>query len=263
MTDECHVEPLSINTREHTQNDDCEEKSAYDTISEIESSVIYSQNNYQDTSSDIIQQMPTLEIAYLSNVRSECEPDMSIVLNPHTLSWDDFLTLFYITGNAFNVTSTDQVSLASSISFLNQTYENYAGKSLKFNLAQQVRIAWAAKCETTIENISPKNNILLNKETFGIRSLINSSYAVSVTLEEAITTLLDSGEIERLDDDSTTAASVRFVVQYKYFFRPLNTCVLVNFVFITNIPHYKNTNIGDYVSELNDMDSVTLAKDFP
>lgn len=259
MTDECRVEHLPINIETSCvtkQECDLDVNSACDIISEIENPIIYSQNNYQNNYqnkyNDTIQQRPTLEIAYLSNVRSDYEPDMSIVLNPHTLTWQDFLTLFYSTGNAFNITTTNQ-SLAS-ISFLNQTYESTTSESLKFNIAQQVRIAWAAKYKTTIDNISPKNNILLNKETFGIRSLINSSYSVSVTLEQAITTLLDNGEIAL--GDSTTTASVRFVVQYKYFFRPLNTCILVNFVFITDIPHYKNTNICDDVSEINDIYSV-------
>jgi hypothetical protein len=141
----------------------------------------------------------------------------------------------------FSVNPTNQ--LACAISFLNQTYENTTSEKLRFNLAQQVRIAWATKCETTVDNISPKINILLNKETFGVRSLINSSSAVSLTLDQAISTLLANGEIA--PGDSTDKASVRFVVQYKYCFKPLNICVLVNFVFITDIPCYKNTNFCD------------------
>ena len=185
--------------------------------------------------------MPTLDIAYLSNMRTECEPDLSIVLNPTTLTWCDFLTLFYRANNVFSVNPTNQVACA--ISFLTQTYENTTSESLRFNLAQQVRIAWATKCETTVDNISPKTNILLNKETFGIRSLLNASSAVSLTLDQAIETLLSNGEIA--PGDSTTSASVRFVVQYKYCFKPLNICVLVNFVFVTSIPCYKNTNFCD------------------
>lgn len=252
MTHECNIEDLHINIEtSYEQNQDChyDFNSGNEAISEITNS-INSQHSYQNKTDNIMQEIPTLEIAYLSNVHSECDPDMSIVLNPHTLTWDEFLTLFYRTGNAFNVVGTNQVG--SAISFLNQTYENSTSKSVKFNLAQQVRVAWAAKCKTAIYNISPKDNILLNKETFGIRSLINSSYSVSVTLEQAITSLLDNGVIEL--GDSTTAASVRFIVQYKYVFTPLNICILINFAFITDIPYYKNTNICDDSSphETND-----------
>lgn len=200
-----------------------------------------SQSNYQNKSKNKILQIPTLQIAYLSNIRNECEADISIVLNSTNLNWCDFLTLFYNTNNVFSVNPINQN--LSPISFLNQTYENTTSESLKFNLAQQVRMAWAAKCETNITNIPPKINIMLNKDTFGIRSLINASLCVSLTLDQAIETLLSNGEIE--PGDSTTSASVSFVIQYKYYFKPLNTGVLVNFNFITHIPCYKNVNICD------------------
>lgn len=200
-----------------------------------------SQSSYQNTCNKSVQQSPTIDIAFLSNVRSECDSDLSIILNPATLSWCDFLTLFYRANNVFSVNPTNESACA--ISFLNQTYENTTSETLRFNLAQQVRIAWATKCETTVDNIPPKTNILLNKETFGIRSLMNASSSVSLTLDQAISTLLANGEIA--PGDSTTSASVRFVVQYKYCFKPLNVCVIINFPFITSIPCYKNTNFCD------------------
>jgi len=302
MTDKCppvrlpiHIETSCGPSCAPKHDCGCNTKSSCETICSIETP-FSSQNSYQNRCDDTIQQRPTIQIAYLSNVSSQCEPDLSITLNPHNLSWCDFLTLFYRANNVFSVNPTNQLSC--SISFLNQTYENTTSESLKFNLAQQVRIAWATKCETTVDNISPKINILLNKETFGVRSLINSSSAVSLTLDQAISTLLANGEIA--PGDSTDKASVRFVVQYKYCFKPLNICVLVNFAFVTDIPCYKNTNfcdnwcppysndktcrpcanltdetkdvlnflktfkkgdtesVADDASELNDMDSVTL-----
>lgn len=200
-----------------------------------------SQNSYQNSCSNEVRQVPTLDIAYLSNVRSDCDPQLSITLNPITLSWCDFLILFYRANNVFSINPTNQNLCA--ISFSNQTFENTTSETLRLNLAQQIRIAWATKCETTIDNISPKINILLNKDTFGIRSLLNASSAISLTLDQAIQTLLTNGEIA--PGDSTTSASVRFVVQYKYCFKPLNVCVVINFVYETNIPCYKNTNFCD------------------
>jgi hypothetical protein len=200
-----------------------------------------SQSSYQNKCNNKIMRIPTVQIAYLSNVRTECQPDISIVLNSTNLSWCDFLTLFYRSNNVFSINPINQN--LCPISFLNQTYENTTSQTLKFNLAQQVRIAWATKCQTTINNIPPKTNIMLNKETFGIRSLLNASLCVSLTLDQAIETLLSNGEIA--PGDSSNCASVSFVVQYKYCFKPLNTCVLVNFIFITDIPCYKNVNICD------------------
>jgi hypothetical protein len=243
MTDECpiNIEPPCDPPCELEQDCDYDGTSDYEVNSEFETSV-YSQISYQNEINVTVQQIPTIEIAYLSNVRSDCPADASVSLNPHILTWYEFVSLFYRSNHAFNVNSTTN-QVASSISFLNRTYETTTGESLKFNLAQEVRTAWATKCKNTIDNISPKNNILLNKETFGIRSLKNASYLVSLTLEQAITTLLANGDIA--PSDSSSSASVRFVVQYKYCFRPLNTCVLANFVFITDIPCYNNTNLPD------------------
>jgi len=229
MTDQCpplrlpiHVE-TSCGPCVPKNHCECNPKSICDTICTI-NTPFSSQSSYQNTCNTTIQQKPTLDIAFLSNVRSDCNADLSIILNPTTLSWCDFLTLFYRANNVFSVNPTNANSCA--VSFTNQTYQNTTSESLRFNLAQQVRIAWATKCETTVDNISPKTNIILNKETFGIRSLLNASSAVSLTLDQAIETLLANGEIAV--GDSTTSASVRFVVQYKYCFKPLNICVLVN-----------------------------------
>lgn len=205
------------------------------------STILSSQGSFQNTCTDTIQQVPTIDIAFLSNSKENCNADTSITLNPITVNWCDFLALFYRANNVFSVNPSN--SNYCAINFLTQTYTNTTSEVLKFNLAQQVRTAWANKCETTINNIAPKINIILNKDTFGVRSLLNASSAVSLTLDQAIETLLSNGEIA--PGDSTTSASVRFVVQYKYCFRPLNICVAVNFVFLTNIPCYKNTNFCD------------------
>lgn len=203
-------------------------------------SVTSSQNTYQNSCTSV-KQLPSLDIAYLSNVRNDCQPDLSVTLNPTSLSWCDFLTLFYRANNVFSINPSNQTACA--ISFVSQTYENTTSETLKLNLAQQIRIAWATKCETLVDNIPPKTNILLNKDTFTIRSLVNSTSSTSLTLDQAIATLLSNGEIAPADN--TFSAEVRFVVQYKYYFKPLNVSILVNFVFITKIPCYKNVNFCD------------------
>jgi len=217
----------------------CEIKSNCDTNCTI-NNPFASQSSFQNRCDNKVKQTPSIQIAYLSNVRTECEPDISISLNPSKLNWCDFLTLFYRSRNAFNINPINQNICA--ISF-NNRYENTTNECLRFNLAQQVRAAWATKCETTVSNIPPKINILLNKETLGVRSLINAVSSVSLTLDQAIETLLSNGDIE--PGNSTTSASVNFIVQYKYCFKPLNICVLVNFIFVTHIPCYKNTNLCD------------------
>jgi len=247
MNDKCpplrlpiHIETSCVPSCVPKHDCHCESKKNCNTDCAI-NTPFSSQSGYQNKCEKKIKQLPSIQIAYLSNVRTECEPDISIVLNPTKLTWCDFLILFYRANNVFSVNPINENLCA--ISFLNQTYENTTSESLKFNLAQQVRTAWATKCETTVNNIPPKTNILLNKDTFGIRSLINASSSISLTLDEAIETLLSNGEIA--PGDSTTSASVNFVVQYKYCFKPLNICVLVNFIFMTHIPCYKNTSFCD------------------
>ena len=243
MSDTCNPIRLPIQI-ETSCGSKCDCKGDNNSTSDnscIINTVISSQSSYQNTCEESIQQVPTIDIAYLSNVRENFESSLSVVLNPTKLTWCDFLTLFYRANNVFSVNPTNQNSCA--INFLNQTFSNTTSQNLKLNLAQQIRTAWATKCETTVDNIPPKTNILLNKETFGVRSLINSVSSVSLTLDQAIETLIANGEIAPAD--STNSALVRFVVQYKYFFRPLNTGVVVSFIFLTNIPCYKNINFCD------------------
>lgn len=247
MSDQCpplrlpiQVETSCISSCKPKSDCRCESRSICSTDCTI-NNPFSSQSSYQNTCKDKVQQSPSIDIAFLSNVRYECEPNLTLYLNPTKISWCDFLLLFYRANNVFAVNPINQNTCA--ISFLNQTYENTTSKSLPFNLAQQVRIAWATKCETTIDNIPPKINLLLNKDTFGVRSLINATSSISLTLDQAIETLLSQGEIA--PGDSTNFAQVNFVVQYKYCFKPLNICVLINFSFITNIPCYKNTNFCD------------------
>lgn len=243
MSDKCNPIRLPIHIEPSCGSKcDCKKTNVSDCGNScIINSVMSSQSSYQNTCDENIQQIPTIDIAYLSNVRDSCDSDLSIVLNPTTITWCDFLTLFYRANNVFSVNPTNQNACA--INFVNQTFTNTTSQNLKLNLAQQIRIAWATKCETTVDNIPPKTNLLLNKETFGVRSLLNSSSSVSLTLDQAIETLLANGEIA--PGDSTTSALVRFVVQYKYCFKPLNTCVVVSFVFLTSIPCYKNVNFCD------------------
>ena len=200
------------------------------------------QGTYNNECFKRIQTYPSLQIAYLSNVRNQCNSDLSIVLNPICINWCDFLLLFYPNATGvFNISQSNNNSCA--VIFNAQTYENTTNKNIKFNLGQLVKQAWSEKCETSIDNIPPNLNLLLNKDTFSVRSILQSASSSTLTLNQAFETLISNNEI--VPADSTSSATVRFVVQYKYCFKPLNVCVLVNFVYITKIPCYKNTSICD------------------
>lgn len=183
--------------------------------------------------------MPHLEIAVLSNTFCDISPDSVIQLSPIVISWCDFLTLFYNCNQTHFVVSPSNI-FNQCIAFSSQQYENVYNKQTKYNLAEQVRSAWAVKCETMASNIPIKQGILLNKETFGIRSLATACSLTALSLDEAINTLLDNGEI--VAGAYNTEAVVQFIVAYKYYFKPLNTCVQVNFAYLTKIPCYKNVH---------------------
>jgi len=247
MADKCppiHL-PIQIEATCGSSRSSCdckEEKSCYEkSLCSIDTPITV-QGSYHGECKKIIEQIPSLQIAYLSNVRNQCNSDLSILLNPVCLNWCDFLILFYrFNGGVFNISPQNGFSCA--VNFNSQTYENTTNKCVKLNLGQLVKQAWANKCETSIDNIPPKTNILLNKEVFSVNSLINSNSAISLTLDQAFETLLNNGEIAI--GDYTTSAKVKFIIQYKYCFKPLDTCVIINFVYETKIPCYKNVNQCD------------------
>ena len=184
-----------------------------------------------------IDNIPLLEIAVLSNDFCDMKPDSVIALNPIVISWCDFLTLFY-GGNKNFVVSPSNI-FTSCITFNAQSYENVS-RTMKYNLAEQVKAAWAEKCETMISNLPIKKSILLNKDTFLIRSLASACSLTALSLDEAMNTLIGNNQI--VPGCYNTEAVVQFVVSYKYYFQPLDTCVQVNFTYLTKIPHFKNVD---------------------
>ena len=199
--------------------------------------VVLNQGPHKGISYKNIENIPNLEIAVLSNERCDETPSSVITLNPILLCWCDFLTLFY--NNQHNFVVSPSNIFNTYITFNCQTYENVS-KTMKYNLAEQVRNAWATKCETMSSNIPIKKNILLNKDAFLIRSLASACSLTALSLDEALNTLIDNNQI--VPGSYNTEAVVQFIVSYKYKCKPLDTCVQVNFMYLTHIPHYQNVN---------------------
>jgi hypothetical protein len=185
-----------------------------------------------------VDNIPSLELAIMSNQFCDSDSESIIVLNPILVSWCDFITLFYNNSSKNFVVNTSNV-YNSCIMFSSQTYENVT-KCTKYNLAEQVRATWALKCETSISNIPIKKNIMLNKDTFQIKGLASSCSLTALSLDEAIESLLNNNQIK--PGCYNSEAVVQFVVSYKYQFSPLDTCVQVNFLYLTKIPCFKNVN---------------------
>lgn len=189
-----------------------------------------------------ITKVPVIDLAFLSNVSNfdinESSADVVINLNPICLKWCDFTTLFFrAPGGAFWINPANSSSIA--LTMLSQTYETTQNKCVKFSLQDQIRKAWSKKNAKNETSIPPNVNILLNRAGFLTKSLTSvKEYCLGLSVDETISTLLNNNEI--VPGNSDTTATVKFIVSYKNYFEPLNTYVLINFVYITKIPCYKN-----------------------
>jgi hypothetical protein len=197
------------------------------------------QGYFRNITSNQITTSPTLTLAALSNSTGDKTPDVTITLNTIYLSWTDFSTLFFKSpSGAFYISPSN--SNVSAVSFSYQTYETTYNKNVVFNLADQVKKAWSKKNSKPESAIPPKVNIELERQTFLTKSLGSvCGDFLGLSYDEALSSLLGTGEIAI--GTSEDAATVTFLVNYQYYFEPLEIVLLTTFSFITNIPCYKNT----------------------
>jgi hypothetical protein len=190
-----------------------------------------------------ITQVPIIDLAYLSNTAKNIESaDVVLNLNPVCLSWCDFLNSFFTSqSGAFWINPSNRNSCA--VLFNSQSYETTQNKAIHLNLADLVRKTWATKNSKLATSIPIKSGLILNKDLFFIKGLGNSAMSVGLGLDQAISTLLTNKDIAPGDLDSS--ATVKFVISYAYYFEELDTSALLNFVYITKIPCYKNVNDCD------------------
>jgi hypothetical protein len=209
---------------------------------------INDQGNFLNGCSKVISQTPVLDLAYLSNTVGDSEVDLVINLNPVCLLWCDFYNLFFTSGSG-NFWINPGGANSCAITFNQQTYESTQKKCILFNLVEQVKKAWSIKNSKLETAIPAKDVLILNKEAFYYSSLASSRYATGLSLDQVISTLLSNNQI--VPADSTHSATVKFIISYKFYFRPLDITVLVNFAFITKIPCFKNNEACDFCPYTN------------
>lgn len=195
-------------------------------------------NNEPDTS---IYKIPTLYLGYLSNSiapDSESKENVVINLNPMCVNWCDFITLFFqAPGGAFTINPSNSTSQFLTIN--SQTYTNTINEFVNFSLTDQIQKAWSKKNNKPVSSISPNLLILLNRTVFLTKSLANiRCYSTGLSIDEAISSLTDSCDIE--PGNIYTEATVRFIISYRDYFKPLDVSLMINFIYITKIPCYKN-----------------------
>jgi hypothetical protein len=198
------------------------------------------QGTFLDKGVHVVDQIPDLNLAFLSNKFVSSQIDEVINLNPICLNWCDFTNLFFTPGSrAFYISPSNVLNKA--ISFYNQTYETTQSPTVVYTLAEQIKKTWSKKTSKPESLIPPEINIQLTREGFLTKTLRNvTGKVVALSLDEALNALLSSNSIVPADSEST--ATVRFIISYADTFEPLDTTVMVNFIYKTKIPCFKNVN---------------------
>jgi hypothetical protein len=201
------------------------------------------QGFFQNKSIPDITRVPAFDLAYLSNVSgdsSKGSDDVIINLNPICVKWCDFTALFFkAPSGAFWVNPANATSIA--LTLFEKTYLTTQNKCVKFNLVDQIKKAWSKKNAKNESFIPPNVNILLNRAGFLTKSLASvKEYMLGLSIDEVISALLSNNEI--IPGNSDTTATVKFIVSYKNYFEPLDTYVLINFIYVTKIPCYQNNS---------------------
>jgi len=160
-------------------------------------------------------------------------------LNSTYLSWKDFTALFFRSPSGAFYISPSNCNV-TAVSFYSQSYETTYNKNVLFNLSDQIRKAWSKKNNQPESAIPAKINIELNRQSFLTKSLgsICGDF-VGLSYDEALSNLLGTGVISIGTSDDT--ATVVFLVDYQYYFEPLDVTLLTTFSYITSIPCFKNT----------------------
>jgi hypothetical protein len=208
------------------------------------------QGFFQNLPTKKVSNIPTIDLAYFTNCDNNNEVDNTINLNPTYLTWTDFNTLLFRNNSSTFYIDNSNASNAA-ISFYGQTYETTQTKKAAFSLTQQIIKAWSKKNNKPENTVPIQYKIQLERQSFLTKSLASiNCYQISLHLDEAISTLLSQSEIEPADLDSS--AIVKFTINYRNYFCPLDTSILVNFTFITSIPGYKNcvdNGCGNYSND--------------
>jgi len=197
------------------------------------------QNSFQNNGTGI-STIPYLDLAFLANTKCYYNPDVVIALNTISLKWCDFLNLFFKSpGEGFFINPANSTSKA--ILFSNQFYESTQSKCIPFNLNDQLVKCWSKTYGKNPITIPTQMQILLSRFSFLCKSAASiKTYQVALSLDEAISSLLSSGEI--LPGDCEDSALVKFGITTHILCPFLNVSIAVQFSYCTHIPFYKNAN---------------------
>jgi hypothetical protein len=197
------------------------------------------QNYFNDKPTIQISQIPLINLAYISNSNISENSITSYCFNVIQLNYSDFKTCFFDSIlNNFNISFKNAEVQALS---LYQNYMDTTNNNQKFNLNNAVLYAWAEKNSATSSSISVKDKITLNKNTLMTRSIgsfLNVQNALS--WNQAIQSLLESGDIVVVKGNTTTCAVIDFQIVVQYTYVPLGVSIDMFYTYRVNVPGYAN-----------------------
>ena len=197
---------------------------------------IFSTESHTDIGSCI-----SLVVAVLSNENevNTKNTDASVELHPLELTLEKFKCLFYPNHSGyFNINHTCLKN--ESIVFLNQKYSSNHSDDITFSLYDLFLKTYCAKNHISENSLNPLAKIILQRDTYGLQSLLNlSGKHVTLSYGEIIFDLTSKGSIVKSENPSASAL-VCFKIIGNIHNVHLDTTVSVVFNFNVKIPGYIN-----------------------
>ena len=202
-------------------------------------------NPYNSKPSNVINHVPHINIAYISNVKEHSFHTTSYHFNPIEMNFADFKSCFYPAPlNHFCINKTN---MHSQVLSFQQTYSDTTNPNKLFNIDYALRHAWSEHHQLPIKSIPVQKQIGLTKHSGLIKGLgnIRSGVHTNLSFDEAVNSLIQSGDIKPCDISS--CANIAFEITVNYCYAPLEIALELNFVYYVCVPGFINKGETNHV----------------
>jgi hypothetical protein len=193
-------------------------------------------NLISHTSTDAV-----IDIAVLNSFYSvdELSSDLVTELNPHDLSFVDFIACFYSSpGGNFIINPSNKHF--KPLSLVSQTYKTSDGLIFYWNLYNQCLKAYTMKHNISESLISANKKIMLTRETFNSTSLATNCGSQNVLSWDQVLLGLETSRQIKHTNDMDHYANIIFRINYVFHSKVLDINVSGIFSYRTAIPGYCN-----------------------
>ena len=214
------------------------------------------QSPFNSTTTQQINSIPVVPIAFFSNLpnledESKNLGDVIVNLNPVSLTYEDFIVLFYYrTGYNFGINSANSTN--NAVSFLNKFYDTTPNCKSIFSLYDQFIKAWVKKNNKSASFLSFDALINLRRELFLLKGLFDLGiYTMGQSWDEVLAFLLETSNIKPAkhgyQSEYNNGVPVVFVIQAKIYSPVLDVTLIVNFNYQVSLPCFVRGNIVEEV----------------